>query len=257
MNRINQSMFERAKTEASEVLLDSMIAFLSRNGISETQIKSRLNRIPAKTRLHHRKGSFEALTRAYESMGTVLSTWFDSPNFLNCDGSPAPITLGPGPRSLRALLRKSRVRISSQDAIELLKRSPSVEFDGENNIAALRRVFVLPDFDVTRAAIVVPRYTDTLISNSFAYRTGTIKLFERQCSASKINLGSCGPLLRNIKEQGAAFVDSIDEQLEGLSLARKRKASETELGLVVFAWTSTDKRMRPNRSLRARESTRR
>ena len=250
MNRFNQKLLETAQNQAADVLLDSAIEFLIRNGISRSQIHSRLGRKGNNAQHNSRKNAFMAFARAYENMGSVLSTWFDSPMFLNDDGSPAPLRIRSGQRCIGTLIKKSKVRISVGEAIDLLKRSPSVRFEGENQVIALRRVFVLPQIELARAALVVPRYLDTLYANSFAYRSGTVKLLERQCSATKINLKSITPILRSIKEQGASFVDSIDVQLEGSSMKRRGKSANSDLGLVVFAWTNTRTSKKPKHRIK-------
>ena len=172
-------------------------------------------------------------------MGTVLSTWFDCPHFLTPQGNPAPIAVGNDALSLKKLLKTAKVRLSSREAIDLFRQSPSVRFNSDGSISALRRVFVLSSFDLCRAALVLPRYIDTLSSNSSAYKTGTVKLLERQCSVSRIDLRAIAPILRSIKEQGGSFVDSVDNQIERRKTKPRGSRDDSELGLLVFAWTKT------------------
>jgi hypothetical protein len=252
MSRFDDQLMKIAQHQAGEVLLDSTIEFLIRNGFPQVRISARLNRRRASNRSFAKRNAFNTVVRAYEDMGSVLSTWYDCPDFLNRDGSPAPITIGPSRRSVRRLLKESGVRTSADEAIDLFMRSSSVRFDGKSKLFALRRVFVVPKFDLARAALVVPRYLDTLSSNSTAHQTGTVKLLERQCSASRIDLKSIAPILRRIKEEGTSFVDSIDAQLEESSVKQRERPANSELGLVVFAWTNGYSRKTKKRQLKAR-----
>ena len=242
MSIFKRELFEKANIQAAEVLLKSSIIFLLRNGFSSQKIRKCVDGHLNDSVVHKQNCEFDYLTHAYEEMGTVLSTWFDCPYFLDEKGDPAPISIRRGPTNLAHLLKSAKVGISSKDAIALFRISPSVCFNANNTITALRRVFVLGGIDSCRAALVIPRYLDTLSSNSNAYKTGTVKLLERQCSVSKIDLRSIAPILRRIKEQGGSFVDSIDGQIERRKTKLRSRKANSELGLLVFAWTKTTKR---------------
>lgn len=238
-SRFQSKAFDDARVQAADVLLRSSIDFLLQNGISRKHIQHCVsNRLNGKRNVE-RKLQFKRVTEAYEEMGTVLSTWFDCPHFLQPQGNPASISIGNGSVSLKRLLKSAKVRLTCDEAIDLFRQSPSVRFNSDGSISALRRVFVLGSFDLCRAALVLPRYIDTLNSNSTAYKSGTVKLLERQCSVSGIDLRAIAPILRSIKEQGGSFVDSVDNQIERRKTNRRRRGEDSELGLLVFAWTKT------------------
>jgi hypothetical protein len=219
------------------VLLDEAVRFLARSGIDKRKIRSSFD-AAIKRRVRTRNlPEFDFVTRSYEALGGVLSTWFDTPEFLNPDGSPATLTLRKGRGSLDHLLKAAKVKVDFETAKRLLELSPSVTITHEA-ISANRRVFVVPALDLIRAALVIPRYLETLESNAQARRSNTVKLLERQCSASKINPTKVAALLRNIKEQGGSFVDSIDGQIEAAKQKPRKKQLDSELGLLVFAWTT-------------------
>jgi hypothetical protein len=247
---LDEDILNLASEQACDVLVDHIARFIFRSGVSptrfQTAVKSALRRkAPLKS-----KRQFDYITDAYEDMGTVLSTWFSSPKFLNADGSPLNLSLRDGKHSLARLLTTARVRVSYTVAVELLALSPSVTITNET-ISANRRVFVVPTLDLVRAALVIPRYLDTLTSNSKAYRSNTIKLLERQCSASSIDSKRIAPILRYIKEQGGSFVDSIDGQIESSKLLRRKSKVRSEMGMLVFAWTKRP----PRRSAQGRRKT--
>jgi len=180
--------------------------------------------------------------RTYESMGVLMATWFTNPRFLDRFGNPIPLTASKGPRSIVNLIRLSRVRVSSDIAVELLKNSPSVKSIGSDHFVALRRVFVLPEFEIPRAALVVERYLNTLRHNAQGRKRGATLLLERSCHVPQIDLQTVGPILRDIKERGTAFMDSTDGEIESSRLRRSRRSKKAvtgEVGVVVFAWTKS------------------
>ena len=190
---------------------------------------------------------YRRLVRAYEDMGMVMSTWFSLPKFLDREGRPLRLSATRGSQSIRSLVRSSRVKISATLAIELMRRSQSVRIDSHGNFVALKRVFVLPDFEVPRAALVIERYLDTLRRNSSAQKNGTTLLLERNCYVPEIDLRRITPMLRDIKGRGTAFMDSVDGDIEAHRIRRSRQAGVGELGVLIFAWTRPSKRRANNR----------
>jgi len=159
------------------------------------------------------------------------------PKFLDREGHPLPLTVTEGSQSIPSLVRSARVKIQATLAIELMHRSQSVQIDGNGNFVALKRVFVLPEFEVPRAALVIERYLDTLRKNSSAQRNGTTLLLERNCHVPEIELKRIAPMLRDIKGRGTAFMDSVDGDIEAHRIRSSRKRGIGELGVLVFAWT--------------------
>ena len=178
----------------------------------------------------------------------VMSAWFSLPRFLDAEGDPLPLTADRGSQSVRSLVRASRVKTSATLAVELFRRSPSVRIDARGNFVALKRIFVLPDFEVSRAALVIERYLDTLGRNSSAQRNNTILLLERNCHVPEMDLRKINPILRDIKSRGTAFMDSVDGDIEAHRIRRSRRKGVGELGVLVFAWT------RPSRTRRSKSS---
>ena len=233
-----------AVQEGATALLAATFSFLMRNNISKKFIvdlaKNHCTQPP-----HVGLRLYEKLVREYEDMGLVMSTWFSLPRFLDSASRPLPLTEVRGDRSIRSLVRSSRVKTSATVAVELLRRSSSVRIDAFGNFVAVKRVFVLPNFEVPRAALVINRYLDTLRRNSSAHRTGTTLLLERNCHVGKIELRRISPILRDIKGRGTAFMDSVDGDIEAhrVKTSRRRKGVG-ELGVLVFAWTRSSKTRR-------------
>ena len=228
---------ELAHQQGAAALLGATFAFLQANKISKKLIVEYARKANQRKTTGGRFREYTTLVRAYEDMGLVMSTWYSLPRFLDAESRPLPLTTRPGPRSIPSLLRTSRVKISATLAKQLMRRSPSVRIDTHGNFIALKRVFVLPDFEVPRAALVIDRYLDTLRRNSSAHRKGTILLLERNCHVPEVDIQRITPILRDIKGRGTAFMDSVDGDIEAHRIRRSKRRGVGELGVLVFAWT--------------------
>jgi hypothetical protein len=236
-----RSFSDLAIQQGAVVLIESVVRFLRENNISRSLIltSARVLDNPKKPRRGVRH--YRALVRAYEDMGMVMSTWFLLPKFLDREGRPLPLSPHRGPLSIGNLVRSSHVKISVLLAVQLMRRSTSVRMDSRGNFVPLKRVFVLPDFEVPRAALVVERYLDTLRKNSSAGKNGTNLLLERNCHVPEVDFRRIRPILRDIKGRGTAFMDSVDGDIEAHRVRRFRRTGVGELGVLVFAWTRPSK----------------
>lgn len=214
------------KQQAANVLLSALYDFLRRHEISEKAIRSYKAANGAK---HLR--SYRRLMRAYEYMGVLMGTWFSNPRFLDSVGNPIALT----PNSIAGLIRASRVPVTKRLALQLMSASPSIKANGDGRLIPLRKVFVLPDFEVPRAALVVERYLDTLHRNA-SLRKFNATLLERSCHATGVDLSGTAPILRDIKERGGAFMDAVDGEIEARRSRRPKGKEVGELGVLVFAW---------------------
>jgi hypothetical protein len=227
-------------------LLAATIDFLLGNDISKKLIVEAVRHHHRHQKLNSNVRQYRKMVRAYEDMGIVMSTWFSQPKFLDSDSRPLPLTAFRGPYSVPSLVRSAHVKISVALAVELMQQSPSVQIDARGNYVALSRVFVLPDFEVLRAALVIERYLDTLRRNSSAQRSDTTLLLERNCHVPEIDLRRINPILRDIKGRGTAFMDSVDGDIEAHRTSRSGRKGVGELGVLIFAWT------RPSNTRRVR-----
>jgi hypothetical protein len=242
--RSRTSVSELANQQAAIALLAATFAFLLRNNISQKSIVESARQHHDPEILRRRVRQYTRVVRAYEDMGTVMSTWFSVPKFLDPEGRPLPLTAVRGPFSVPNLIRSSRVKTSATLAVELMRQSPSVRIDARGNFIALKRVFVLPDFEIPRAALVIERYLDTLRRNYSAHTNGTTLLLERNCHVPEIDLRRIAPILRDIKGRGTAFMDAVDGDIEAHRVRRFRRKGVGELGVLVFAWTRPSKARR-------------
>lgn len=223
--------------QGANALIAATIAFLRTNNISQELINDSIREHYGPRKTKPRIRQYRKLARAYEEMGIVMSTWFSSPKFLNKECQPLPLTITSGPQSVLNLVRVSRVSISAAIAVELMHRSPSIGVDAIGNLIALRREFVLPDFAVPRAALVIERYLDTLHRNSSRSGKMSVLLLERNCHVPEVNMTAIAPILRDIKKRGSAYIDSVNGDIEGLRRKGSKSKGSGEMSVHIFAWT--------------------
>jgi hypothetical protein len=217
----------KLKEQAARVLVAAMYEFLRRNKIPKEFVKEYSGAQLKKNIRHYRR-----LMRVWEYTGVLITTWYSNPRFLDELGNPAPLS----PNSISQLIRASRVAVSLKEALELMRASPSIKTESNGDLVPTRKVLVLPDSEVPRAALVVERFLDTLYRNA-SLRKYNATLLERSCRASGIDISSSAQILRDIKEQGGAFMDVVDGEIEARrSHRRKAGVRLGELGVVVFAW---------------------
>jgi hypothetical protein len=225
------------KRQGANSLIAATIAFLDANNISKNLIFNSIRQYYSLRKRTDSVRQYRKLARAYEHMGIVMSTWYSSSSFLDSECRPIPLSIRPGPKSVYALLRAARVPISTAIAIELMHRSPTIGVDPLGNFVAQRREFVLPDFAVPRAALVIERYLDTLRRNSVSHKRKSVLLLERNCHVPEVNLKTIAPILRDIKKRGSAYIDSVNGDIEELRRKRSRRKGSGELSVHIFAWT--------------------
>jgi hypothetical protein len=220
------------KEQAAKVLIAAMYEFLNRNKIPKKIIKDYRGLDRKKNIRHYRR-----LMRIWEYTGVLMGTWYSNPKFLDRFGNPVPLP----PSSISRLIRASHISISAKEALQLMRSSPSINTNSAGDLVPLRKVLVLPDSEVPRAALVVERFLDTLYRNA-SLRKYNATLLERSCRASGVDLSGSAPILRDIKEQGGAFMDAVDGEIEARRARRPNGNGVKlgELGVVVFAW------VRPN-----------
>jgi len=228
---------EIVKQQGAIALIAATVGFLNANNISKQLIVNSVRQFYGPRKAANGVRQYRKLARAYEDMGIVMSTWFSSSRFLDRECRPLPLGIKPGPRSIYSLVRAARVSISPAFAIELMRRSPCVGVNAMGNLVAQRREFVLPDFTVMRAALMMERYLDTLHKNSAPSKTKSVLLLERNCHVPEVNLKAIAPILRDIKKRGSAYIDSVNGDIESLRRKRSRHRGSGEMSVHIFAWT--------------------
>jgi len=240
MRKSESSIRDILNRQGANALILATLEFLRANQIPVEFVLSSIRQYYDAGKSKPAVRGYRKLARAYEEMGIVMSTWFTSPKFLDQEYRPIPLSTEPGPRSIHSLVRASRVSLSARMAIELMRRSPSIGSNSLGSLLALRREFVLQDFTVPRAALVIERYLDTLHRNS-ARKKKAILLLERNCHVPQVNLRTIAPVLRDIKKRGSAYIDSVNGDIEELRRKRSRSKGTGEMSVHIFAWTRLSK----------------
>jgi|GEM_PF-3039212 len=229
------------KEQSAFVLLDSVIAFLRKHKISEVVIKQHLRHLMNGQGFTPAQGRFQKLIITYEDMGIIVATWYGNPKFLDKLGQPVPLSPTFGRYSIANLVRASRVRTTYRNAMELLRLSTSIRTDLLGNLLPTNRVFVLPGIEVPRAALVIQRYLDTSRRNSAAATDSRVMFLDRNCYVPELNVRDFSAIMRDVKDQSSAFMDSVDGQIEGRRLKKSNGKGKGEIGLFVFAWANSGK----------------
>ena len=221
-------------------MLTAAIDFLRLNAIEEDWIVDFTSRYISGNGNKPNVLRFRRMLRAYEDMSMVMSTWYANPQFLDGFGQPLPLSESRGALSVKRLVRLSNVNISGAAAVALLHKSSSVKMVGSKKMIPIKRLFVLPGFEVPRAAFVMERFLSTLRENSSPNREETTLILERGCYVAKVSLRTLAPILKDIRARGSAFMDSVDGEIEGQRV-RNSQLPTAEVGLFTFAWTKTNK----------------
>lgn len=237
MKQGKSSAVKKTEQQGAHVLLGATIAFLIKNGISETLIHDFILNKRYRVRRMVSSRRFRSAVEAYEEMGMIMSTWFTKPKFLDELGQPARLSVGRGHRSFNALVRSSRVNVTTSVAMQLLRQSSSVKVDDNGYLVATRRAFFLPEFSIPRATVIMERFLNTLSRNSAKKNGANSLLLERCCYVSGISARRIAPLMRDIRASGSAFMDSVDGEIEGIRTYTPARDSMCEVGVFTFAWS--------------------
>lgn len=247
----SEVLSEALKAEAGNMLLHSVGTFLQKNGL-EARLIRKLARSAQFGRAKRGRiisaGRYRDVLRVYEEMGSIVATWYSNPLFLDINGSPAPLTVGRGPRTIQRLVSASGAKVPVTTVADLMRMSPTIEINPDTDeLVAISRFFSLPGFELLRAGLVVERFLETLHSNSEVHGERSKLIFERSCYANSVGLRKVAKLLRDIKARGTAFMDSVDGQIE-VNRSRKTGLEDLgELGVFMFAWRRSPKRRRRGR----------
>jgi hypothetical protein len=240
----SQLISEVFNAEAAEILFSAVVSFLRKNNLDpklilESAKHAQRNAVNAKRSNAVRQ--LRSVLRVYEEMGGIVATWYSHPRFLDATGNPKPLIIGRGPCTIQNLIRCSGVDVPQSVVVDLMHMSPTITINDRGELLAISRFFSLPGFELLRAGLVMERFLETLYRNSKFKDERSKLIFERSCYADSIGKRKVARLLRDIKQRGSAFMDSVDGQIE-LNRSRTSKRRDlSELGVFLFAW------MRPPR----------
>jgi len=257
MKSMREGMPPEATRQAAECLLIAVHKFLQRNRAIGSGPDLALAPNVTDRRSKRSAHQFRRAARAYEAMGMIIATWYTHPEFLDSNGQPTALSINGRVRSLSSLIRRSRCKLTRGIVLDLFQRSSSIGFTSDGLIVALKRDFHLPGFELIRAALWVERFLDTIQRNLDANFTAIKPVMEMSCYVSDVNAKRVAPLLRDIRQKGAAFMDSVDGAIEWSRVGRKSDIG-IEVGACAFAWTRGSQRKsnrKASRTQRRRRAT--
>ena len=231
---------DAVRAEAAQALFVALLSFLRNEGFSESGISRTFNNAKLQSQEGTRRPTvtrkLRQFLRVYQDMGALFATWYSDPRFLDGDGRPLPLKVRGNRQSIKSLAAASRVHVPCSLIVKLMLLSPVIRECSDKSLVEEGRVFMLPGFELLRASLVVGRFLDTLQRNSKPSKAGLNQIFERSSYANQINQEQMARLLRDIKERGTAFLDSVDGQMEFSRAKTSREGSQGELGVFMFAW---------------------
>jgi hypothetical protein len=161
--------------------------------------------------------------------------------------NPKPLSVGCGPYTIQNLIRPSGADVSHSFVIDLIHMSPTITINDRGQLLAVSRFFSLPGFELLRAGPVIERFLETLHRNSNVTDERSKLIFEGSCYANSIGTRKVARVLRDIKQRGSAFMDSVDGQIE-LNRSRTSKRFDlSELRVFMFAWMRSPPKKRGQR----------
>ena len=246
----SQLISEVFKAEAAEILFGAVVSFLRKNGLDSKLVlgaAKHAQQYAIKSKRRNSVRLFRSVLRVYEEMGGIVATWYSHPRFLDRAGNPKPLSVGRGTYTIRNLIRSSRADVPHSVVIDLMQMSPTITINDRGELLAISRFFSLPGFELLRAGLVIERFLETLYRNSKVRDERSRLIFERSCYANSIGMRKVARLLRDIKQRGSAFMDSVDGQIELNRSRTSRRSDLSELGVFMFAWMRSPPKKRVQR----------
>jgi hypothetical protein len=246
----SQLISEVFKAEAAEILFGAVVSFLRKNGLDSKLVlgaAKRAQQYAIKSKRRNSVRQFRSVLRVYEEMGGIVATWYSHPRFLDRAGNPKPLSVGCGPYTIQNLIRSSKADVPHSVVIDLMQMSPTITINDRGELLAISRFFSLPGFELLRAGLVIERFLETLYRNSKVRDERSKLIFERSCYANSIGMRKVARLLRDIKQRGSAFMDSVDGQIELNRSRTSRRSDLSELGVFMFAWMRSPPKKRVQR----------
>jgi hypothetical protein len=239
VSRKSQLISEVFKAEAAEILFGAVVKFLRKSKLESKLILGAAKHAQQRAIKFKRRDAvrqFRSVLRVYEEMGGIVATWYSHPRFLDRAGNPKPLSVGRGASTIQNLVRSSGAEVPHSVVVDLMHMSPTITINERGELLAISRFFSLPGFELLRAGLVIERFLETLHRNSEVRDERSKLIFERSCYANSIGTQKVARLLRDIKQRGSAFMDSVDGQIE-LNRSRTSKRRDlSELGVFMFAW---------------------
>ncbi len=226
----------KSGTQIGRELLAPIAAFLAKSGLSRTQLLAEF-----RSALSHATASKLKVThmKIGEEASSIVNRWLRDPMFLNSAGRPADLTLR-GARSITALVKASRMKVSPKVALNML-----IEFGIVRNVATgkYRLVRRLVDFGHLDYLPFEPNFrflvdATKVSTNRLRSPKGTPGLFWQCADNPRIDARHAGDFLRFAQQRSLSFMheinDWLDEHEDKRAYSKGQKVRLKRLGIGLF-----------------------
>jgi hypothetical protein len=224
------------RIEIAYQVFSAAIAFLSELGLSDHEIEGALKRSDRNNSSDYHTGKSK-FSRNLDAISRAVRRWQITPGYLDANGDPRALPLK-GPHSIETLLRDCSI----VDVEEVVNLATSIGYfrNGPNGLYPCGREFDVPSqgpLHIWCESLVARRALETLTFNARARRKFQATNFQRFAQQSWVNPEQLPFFRKFLREQGEAFLETVDDWLE-----QHKEASETigstEVSVHAFAWTS-------------------
>ena len=168
----------------------------------------------------------------------ILRTWHRETRFLSKQGFPRRLAIE-GRNSLKALVYAHYPKQQFDAVLNSLRRTGLIRRDRQGKWFPTARHAVFQSLSkelLTHFSEGVARFIETMTRNVETEGKEEV-LFERSCKVARLPI-SAGPEFRNfVNGQAAAFLESVDDWLEGrAAIAKKSREKKCEAGVFAFAF---------------------
>jgi hypothetical protein len=203
-------------------------------GIDASRLASRLSDLDAKALTPRR------LYPHIAAIGELLTSWHQSPNYLDAGGNPLPIKMRSRLRSFERLSKSSVPKLNPTRLLSELTRIGAVSVDGTGLIRVQMRS--LPVYEDRRLAVQhtlssLDGFIKTLRHNLKSPPSNSDQLFHRIARSGAFDPKEIPALKIRVKRQGQSFLETCDNwmsrrsQIKTKTRNSKQKAAYVSIGV--------------------------
>jgi len=179
--------------------------------------------------------------------------WARDPEFIDDTGSPMKLRVGGGPSSFQSLMKKARVAIEADRALEQLQALGSVQrCDRGRRVRLVSNVLLTVagnQFVAVSLLDAIRRFAKT-IEHNLDVKPGSIQgRMNRLAYCASLDPAQFVEVQRFVRLSGQAFLDAVDEKLSSCRLENNKKHG---LYYGVGIYVTVEKPQKPRRARRAK-----
>ena len=177
------------------------------------------------------------------SIGELLTSWHQDPNFLDASGNPLPLRMQGTKRSFSKLAKSSVPTIHPRLLLSELQRIGAVAKDSQDFIRVQMRS--LPVYEDRRLAIQhtltsLDSFVKTLRHNLNSPVSNSDQLFHRVARNGAFDIRDLPALKIRIRRQAQSFLESSDNWMARRRNVRKSNSSSKKAQVAIGVYLSVD-----------------